>query len=90
VAEASSYARLKHVTGSRARVALMIGRGGSAELPDPHALRILKDGAGYSMLRLDARGASLAHTWHATLEAAKAEAAAVYGVEDADWGPTLG
>ncbi len=47
---------------------MMIGRGGVAPLPDPVALRILPDGAGYSMLRLDKAGTSIAHTWHRTLD----------------------
>jgi len=64
---------------------MMIGRGGVAPLPDPVALRIIKDGAGYSMLRLDKAGTSIAHTWHATLEDAKAEAAKAFGVAEAEW-----
>lgn len=78
-------AALKHVTGSKERVSLMVGRGGSAPLPDPVALRIIPDGAGYAMLRLDAADTSLAHTWHPTLEAAQAEAAKAYGVAPEDW-----
>ena len=76
---------LKHVSGSKAHVSMMIGRGGVAPLPDPVALRIIPDGAGYSMLRLDKADTSIAHTWHPTLEAAKAEAATAFGVADDDW-----
>lgn len=63
----------------------MVGRGGVAPLPDPIALRLLADGAGYAMLRLDRSGSSIAHTWHPTLEAAKAEAARTFGVADDEW-----
>lgn len=64
---------------------MMVGRGGVAPLPDPVALRIIPDGAGFSMLRLDKAGTSIAHTWHATLALAKAEAATAFGVADEDW-----
>ena len=78
-------AELKHVSGSKDHVSMMIGRGGVAPLPDPVALRILRDGAGFSMLRLDKAAASIAHTWHSTLEDAKAEAAKAYGVAPGEW-----
>ena len=81
-------AALKHVSGSKEHVSIMVGmsvRGGVAPLPDPVALRIIADGAGFSMLRLDKAGASIAHTWHPTLEGAKEEAAKAFGVADADW-----
>jgi hypothetical protein len=78
-------AELKHVSGSKAHVSMMVGRGGVAPLPDPVALRILADGAGYSMLRLDKARTSIAHTWHATLDDAKAEAARAFGVADGEW-----
>jgi hypothetical protein len=78
-------ADLKHVSGSKAHVSMMIGKGGIAPLPDPVALRILADGAGYSMLRLDKAGTSIAHTWHPTLEEARAEAARAFGVAEGDW-----
>lgn len=64
---------------------MMIGRGGVAPLPDPVALRIIPDGAGYSMLRLDKAGTSIAHTWHPTLEDAKAAAATAFGVAEEEW-----
>jgi hypothetical protein len=54
-------------------------------LPDPVALRILADGAGYSMLRLDKAVTSIAHTWHPTLEDAKATAAKAFGVAEEEW-----
>jgi hypothetical protein len=76
---------LKHVSGSKAHVSMMVGKGGLAPLPDPVALRILADGAGYSMLRLDKAGTSIAHTWHPTLEEAKAEAARAFGVGADEW-----
>ena len=78
-------AELKHVTGSREHVAMMIGKGGIAPLPDPVALRILVDGAGYSLLRLDKAGTSIAHTWHPTLDAAKSAAATAFGVAAEEW-----
>ena len=78
-------ARLKHVSGDKAHVSMMVGRGGAASLPDPVALRILEDGAGYSMLRLDESGVTVAHTWHATLDDAKAAAAKAFGVADSEW-----
>jgi hypothetical protein len=65
---------------------MMVGKGGIAPLPDPVALRILADGAGYSMLRLDKAETSISHTWHPTLEEAKAEAARAFGVGPEDWG----
>lgn len=53
-------ATLKHVSGSKAHVAFMLGaRGGAAPLPDPVALRVIPDGAGYALLRLDEAGASI-------------------------------
>ena len=64
---------------------MMVGKGGVAPLPDPVALRILADGAGYSMMRLDKAGTSIAHTWHSTLDEAKAEAARAFGVAAGDW-----
>lgn len=78
-------AAIKHVTGSKRRVAVMVGRGGIGAVPDPVALRVIPDGAGYSLMRLDASGASVAHTWHPTLDDAKAQAASEYGIADADW-----
>jgi hypothetical protein len=78
-------APLKHVSGDKAHVSMMVGRGGAAPLPDPVALRILEDGAGYSMLRLDKSGASIAHTWHATLDDAKSAAAKAFGVAEGEW-----
>lgn len=78
-------AALKHVSGSKSRVSLMVGRGGVAPLPDPVALRIISDGAGYAMLRLDRADTSIAHTWHPSLEAAKAEAARSFGVAEDEW-----
>jgi hypothetical protein len=76
---------LKHVSGSKAHLSMMVGKGGLAPLPDPVALRILADGAGYSMLRLDKAGTSIAHTWHPTLDEAKAEAARAFGVGADEW-----
>lgn len=64
---------------------MMVGRGGVAPLPDPVALRIIPDGAGFSMLRLDKAGTSIAHTWHATLSDAKEAASSAFGVADDDW-----
>lgn len=63
----------------------MVGRGGLADLPDPVALRLVTDGAGVTLIRLDAGGVNLDHTWHASLEAAKARAALEYGVAPEDW-----
>lgn len=67
----------------------MVGRQGVAPLPDPVALRILADGAGFSMLRLDKAGTSIAHTWHPSLEAAQAAAATAFGVSEDDWTPEV-
>lgn len=78
-------AELKHVTGSRDHRAFMLGRRGLAPLPDPVALRILSDGAGFALSRLDAARTSIEHTWHPTLDEAKAEAARGYGVGPDDW-----
>lgn len=66
---------------------MMVGRGGLSPLPDPVALRIIPDGAGYSMLRLDKANTSIAHTWYPTLEGAKAAAARAFGVAEEDWQP---
>ncbi len=63
----------------------MVGRGGLADLPDPVALRVVADGAGFTLLRLDASGVSLSHTWHPSLDEAKARAARDYGVAPEDW-----
>lgn len=63
----------------------MIGKGGMATMPEPVALRLVRDGAGFSLLRIDKYGASIAHTWHASLDDAKRVAAAEYGVADDEW-----
>jgi len=73
------------VSGSKEHVAFMIGRSGIAPLPDPVALRLIPDGAGYALLRLDRASTSIAHTWHATLEQAREAAARAYGVAEDDW-----
>ena len=78
-------AELKHVSGSKEHVAFMLGRSGLAALPDPVAMRILPDGAGFALLQLDEAGASIAHTWHPTLAEAKDVAAAAYGVAADEW-----
>lgn len=79
------YAELKEVVGSTARRSVMVGRGGMADVPDPVALRIVPDGAGVALLRLDGSGISVSHTWHASLDDAKARAAREYGVAEEDW-----
>lgn len=78
-------AALKHVVGSKERVTLMVGRGGVARMPEPASLRILRDGAGFSLLRLDEAGTTVAHTWHPTLEDAKDRASIEYGVASDEW-----
>jgi hypothetical protein len=78
-------ADLKHVCGSTVRVSVMVGRGGVARMPEPVAVRILRDGAGFSLLRLDKSGASVAHTWHRTLEDAKDRASLEYGIAPGEW-----
>jgi len=79
------HAVLKHVSGSKRHVAVMVGRGGVATMPDPVALRILPDGAGYSLLRIAKDGTSVAHTWHRDVDDAKAAAARAYGVAEDEW-----
>ena len=54
-------------------------------MPEPVALRVVRDGAGFSLLRIDKHGASVAHTWHPSLDEAKRVAADQYGVADGDW-----
>lgn len=79
-------ATIKHVSGDSRNLSVMVGsRRGFATMPDPVALRILPDGAGFSLLRIDASGMSVAHTWHATLADAKAKASADYGIGASDW-----
>ncbi|MBS2017593.1 MAG: hypothetical protein JST00_32235 [Deltaproteobacteria bacterium] len=78
-------ATLKHVSGDARNVSVMVGRGGVAKMPDPVALRIVPDGAGYSLLRIDAGGMSVSHTWHPSLDAAKAKGSADYGISASDW-----
>ncbi len=78
-------ASLKHVIGSKAQRSIVLGRGGMADVPDPVALRIVPDGAGVTLLRVDASGVSVSHTWHSSLAEAKGRAAREYGVEDGDW-----
>ncbi|CAN5925626.1 hypothetical protein BH11MYX4_BH11MYX4_31990 [soil metagenome] len=73
------------MSGSKEHVAFMLGRSGMAPLPDPVALRILPDGAGFALLRLDKASTSIAHTWHPTLAEAKAKAATAYGVAEDEW-----
>lgn len=78
-------AKLKQVTGSRRHLDVLVGRYGAAAMPDPVALRIVRDGAGVSLLRLDAHGVTITHTWHASIEDARARAGEDYGVADDDW-----
>lgn len=79
-------ATIKHVSGDSRNLSVMVGsRRGFATMPDPVALRILPDGAGFSLLRIDAGGMSVAHTWHPSLDDAKAKAAADYGIGPNDW-----
>lgn len=78
-------ATLKVVTGTKARRDVMVGRGGLSDLPDPVALGLIPDGAGFALLRLDANGASISHTWHPSIEAAKEAAAKAYGVSSDAW-----
>lgn len=78
-------ASLKIVSGTKARRDVMVGRGGLCDLPDPVALGLVPDGAGYALLRLDPHGASISHTWHPSIEAAKEAAAKAYGVASEDW-----
>lgn len=84
-ADAMLRATLKHVIGSKDRRSLVVGRGGMADAPDPVALRMVPDGAGITLLRVDAHGVSVSHTWHPSIDEAKARAAREYGVDDADW-----
>lgn len=57
----------------------------AAQMPDPTSLRIVKDGAGCSLLRLDKSGITITHTWHASVEDAQARAATDYGVAADEW-----
>lgn len=66
-------------------MSVMIGKGGMATMPEPASLRIVRDGAGFSLLRIDKHGASVAHTWHPSLEETKRVAADQYGVAEHDW-----
>lgn len=64
---------------------VLVGRYGAAQMPDPTSLRIVKDGAGCSLLRLDKSGVTITHTWHASVEDAQARAATDYGVAADEW-----
>jgi hypothetical protein len=75
-------ADLEHVVGSKSRMSVMVGKGGIATMPEPATLRIVRDGAGFSLLRIDKHGASVAHTWHPSLDEAKRVAAEQYGVDE--------
>jgi hypothetical protein len=81
----SLRADLEHVVGDKSRLSVMVGKGGMATMPEPVALRIVNDGAGFSLLRIDKHGASVAHTWHPSLDEAKRVAAEQYGVRDDHW-----
>lgn len=83
----SLRADLDHVVGSKSRMSVMVGKGGLATMPEPIALRIVRDGAGFSLLRIDKHGASVAHTWHPSLGETKRVAADQYGVAETDWKP---
>jgi hypothetical protein len=76
---------LREIVGSKARRSVMVGRGGITDLPDPVALRLVPDGAGFALIRVDTSGVSVSHTWHPSLEDAKARAARDYGVADGEW-----
>lgn len=78
-------ADLPHVSGSRRERSVVVGRGGIGDQPDPTSLRIVRDGAGFTLLRLDAHGVSVSHTWHPSLEAAKDAAAEAFGVGEDAW-----
>lgn len=84
-APVSLRADLEHVVGDKSRVSVMVGKGGIATMPEPVALRIVSDGAGFSLLRIDKHGASTSHTWHPSLDEAKKVAAEQYGVRDDHW-----
>ena len=79
-------APLKHVVGSKDHVSVMVGRvSGVAPSPDPVALRIIPDGDGVALLRIDKSGTSITHTWHPSIAEAKDRAANEYGVAADEW-----
>lgn len=81
----SLRADLPHVVGDKSRVSVMVGKGGMATMPEPVALRVVRDGAGFSLLRIDKHGASVAHTWHPSIDEAKRVAADQYGLRPDEW-----
>jgi hypothetical protein len=62
------------------------GRGPS-ETPIPALVEIEQDDGGYYLFYLDAAGHYLAHTWHETLDDAKAQAHSELAIEDTEWAP---
>lgn len=52
---------------------------------NPMSVELIEQDGAFYLLRLDDNGQCIADTWHATLEAAKAQAKFEYGIEDGDW-----
>jgi hypothetical protein len=60
---------------------------GTIENPRPALVEIEQNDGGYYLFCLDEAGQYLAHTWHETLDDAKAQAHLKLAVQDADWAP---
>ena len=60
---------------------------GPGEIPIPELVEIEQDDGGYYLFYLDGTAQYLAHTWHETLEEAKAQAHLELMIADADWSP---
>ncbi len=60
---------------------------GPGEVPAPALAEIEQDDGGYYLFYLDGAAQYLAHSWHETLEDAKAQAHLELMIADADWSP---
>ena len=77
-------ARIREVTG---RIVHLLGATtlGVIRIPDPAEVEVVEQDAACYLLRLDNDGQCIADTWHASVEAAKAQAMFEFGIEESDW-----
>ncbi len=81
-------ANVKHATGATAHYIGGVGRDGEFEAKPalvPSSVEIQEAESGWLLLRIDASGAPITDTWHASLEEAKEQARFEYEIEEGDW-----
>jgi hypothetical protein len=62
---------------------------GPGEIPIPVVVEIEQDEGGYYLFYLNGAAEYLSHTWHETLEEAKAQAHLELAIAGADWAPVV-